>query len=220
MSAALLLLARRYASRSFAWFGLRGLLHELTTKASPLLIIGLMALSLWVLELSGQVATVGAVPSGLPGLSFALPDASGVTALLSSALLIALVGFVESVSMARTIGRRCGVVTDPDAELRGLGAANLLSGASGAFPVTGGLSRSVVNLEAGAITPMARVISAAFMIIVLLGLADMLSVIPLASLAALIVVSVASLFDSRVFLDALRFDPLMLWAGWQRLWAF
>ncbi|MGA1042390.1 MAG: SulP family inorganic anion transporter [Burkholderiaceae bacterium] len=206
VSVALLLLARRYASRTFTWFGLRGLLHELLTKASPLLVIGFMALSLWVLELSGQVATVGAVPSGLPGLSFALPYASGMTALLGSALLIALVGFVESVSMARNIGRRCAVATDPNAELRGLGAANILSGASGAFPVTGGLSRSVVNLEAGARTPMAGVISAAFMIIVLLGFADMLSSIPLASLAALIVISVASLFDGRVFLDALRFD--------------
>lgn len=201
-----LLLARRYAPFLWAFIGLRGLLGEVVTKASPLLVIGLVTFILAFLGLTERVATVGVVPTGLPEFSLVLPSSSLVSSLLVSAVLIALVGFVESVSMARTIGRRCGIATDANAELRGLGAANLLSGVSGAFPVTGGLSRSVVNSEAGARTPMAGVVSGCFMVLVLLGFADMLSAIPLASLAALIVVSVASLFDGRTFLDALRFD--------------
>ena len=206
LSFILLLLARRHAGATFAWLGVKGLSHEILTKASPLLVIGLVAVGLIVSGFTSQVATVGSIPSGLPKFSISLPSFSVATALLGSAVFIAIVGFVESVSMARTIGRRRGVTTDPNAELRGLGAANLLSGASGAFPVTGGLSRSVVNVEAGARTPLAGIVSALLMVFVLLGFSNLLSVIPLASLAALIIVSVASLFDSRVFLDALRFD--------------
>jgi SulP family sulfate permease len=206
LSFTLLLLARCYAGATFAWLGVRGLPHEILTKASPLLVIGLVAVGLVVSGYTSQVATVGSIPSGLPNFSISLPSSSSAIALLGSAVFIAIVGFVESVSMARTIGRRRGVATDPNAELRGLGAANLLSGASGAFPVTGGLSRSVVNVEAGARTPLAGVVSAVLMVFVLLGFSNLLSAIPLASLAALIIVSVVSLFDSRVFLDALRFD--------------
>ncbi len=76
-------------------------------------------------------------------------------ALLLPAFMIALVGFVESVSVARSLAIKRGQRIDPDAELRGLGASNLASALSGGFPVTGGFARSVVNFAAGAQTPMA-----------------------------------------------------------------
>jgi len=162
--------------------------------------------------LTSHTATVGHIPAGLPMV--VLPAmGSAFSALFISALLIAVVGFIESVSMARTIARARGVPTDPDAELRGLGAANLLSGLSGAFPVTGGLSRSVVNMDAGARTPLAGVFSALLMVLVLLGAGRFLSALPLASLAALIIVAIWSLIDLRTFSQSIRFDRSDA-AGW------
>jgi SulP family sulfate permease len=138
---------------------------------------------------------------------------SAYSGLVISALLIGVVGFIESVSMARAIGRVREVPTDADAELRGLGAANLLSGVSGAFPITGGLSRSVVNLDAGARTPLAGVFSAMLMLGVLLGAGQYLASLPLASLAALIIVAIWVLFDWQTLRACIRFDRADA-AGW------
>lgn len=209
---ALLLLARRHASTLFQSMGISGLLLNILTKASPLVLIALVTLVLVITGLTEHTSTVGSVPAGLPKL--ALPAmSSAYSALFISALLIAVVGFIESVSMARAIGRVRQVPTDADAELRGLGAANLLSGVSGAFPVTGGLSRSVVNLDAGARTPLAGVFSAMFMVLVLLGVGQYLSALPLASLAALIIIAIWSLLDFRTLRECIQFDRSDA-AGW------
>jgi SulP family sulfate permease len=71
-------------------------------------------------------------------------------ALLGSAALISLIGFVESVSVAQTLAAKRRQRIDPDQELIGLGASNVASAVSGGIPVTGGFSRSVVNFDAGA----------------------------------------------------------------------
>ena len=208
----LLLLARRFAGMLFKASGVRGLLLDILTKASPLLMIAIVTLILVASGFDGDTATVGNVPTGLPLL--ALPEmSSAYSGLVISALLIGVVGFIESVSMARAIGRIRDVPTDADAELRGLGAANMLSGLSGAFPVTGGLSRSVVNLDAGARTPLAGVFSAIFMVLVLLGAGQYLAALPLASLAALIIVAIWALFDWRTLRECIRFDRADA-AGW------
>lgn len=208
----LLLLARRFAGMLFKGAGVRGLLLEILTKASPLVMIGIVTLVLVGLGFDGHTKTVGTVPTGLPILALP-PMSSAYSGLVISALLIGVVGFIESVSMARAIGRIRQVPTDPDAELRGLGAANLLSGLSGAFPVTGGLSRSVVNLDAGARTPLAGVFSAILMVVVLLGAGQYLAALPLASLAALIIVAIWALFDWRTLRECIRFDRADA-AGW------
>lgn len=209
---ALLLAARRFAGMVFKKAGARGLLLEILTKASPLVMIGIVTLLLVATGFEGATKTVGHVPTGLPLLSLP-PMQSAYSALVISALLIGVVGFIESVSMARAIGRIRQVPTDPDAELRGLGAANVLSGLSGAFPVTGGLSRSVVNLDAGARTPLAGVFSALLMVGVLLGAGQHLASLPLASLAALIIVAIWALFDWKTLRDCIRFDRADA-AGW------
>lgn len=209
---ALLLLARTKAQPFFLRLGLRGFWLNLVTKAAPLAAIAVITLVLVVTGLGAHTATVGSIPAGLPVV--ALPEmGSAFSALFISALLIAVVGFIESVSMARTVGRAREVPTDPDAELRGLGAANLLSGMSGAFPVTGGLARTVVNMDAGARTPLAGVFSALLMVIVLLGAAQFLSALPLASLAALIIVAIWSLIDLKTLRASLKFDRSDA-AGW------
>ncbi|UOD49779.1 SulP family inorganic anion transporter [Orrella daihaiensis] len=208
----LLLLARRFAGMWLKRVGVRGLVLDILTKASPLVMIGIVTLVLVAMDLENATKTVGSVPTGLPILALP-PMSSAYSGLVISALLIGVVGFIESVSMARAIGRIRKVPTDPDAELRGLGAANVLSGLSGAFPVTGGLSRSVVNLDAGARTPLAGVFSAILMVIVLLGAGQYLAALPLASLAALIIVAIWSLFDWRTLRECIRFDRADA-AGW------
>ena len=201
----LLLLARRFAGKLFKSAGVRGLLLDILTKSSPLVMIAIVTLVLVASGFDGETATVGAVPTGLPLIALP-PMSSAYSGLVISALLIGVVGFIESVSMARAIGRIRDVPTDADAELRGLGAANMLSGLSGAFPVTGGLSRSVVNLDAGARTPLAGVFSAILMVGVLLGAGQYLAALPLASLAALIIVAIWALFDWQTLRDCIRFD--------------
>lgn len=208
----LLTLARRFAGKLLRKAGVRGLLLDILTKASPLAMIAIVTLVLVLTGYSGLTQTVGSIPTGLPTVMLPVMD-SAYSSLLVSALLISIVGFIESVSMARAIGRVRQVPTDPNAELRGLGAANLLSGLSGAFPVTGGLSRSVVNLDAGARSPLAGVFSALLMLGVLLGLGRYLESLPLASLAALIIVAIWSLFDWQTLRDCLQFDRADA-AGW------
>ncbi|MCD8494494.1 MAG: STAS domain-containing protein [Burkholderiaceae bacterium] len=208
----LLLLARQFAGMLFKRAGVRGLLLDILTKASPLVMIGIVTLVLVATGFDGATKTVGSVPTGLPIIALP-PISSAYSGLVISALLIGVVGFIESVSMARAIGRIRQVPTDPDAELRGLGAANVLSGISGAFPVTGGLSRSVVNLDAGARTPLAGVFSAILMVGVLLGAGQYLAALPLASLAALIIVAIWALFDWHTLRECIRFDRADA-AGW------
>lgn len=150
------------------------------------------------------VRVVGEVPGGLPAFQFPLPDAAALEALWMPALLISLVGFVESVSVARSL--RQGERIEANRELAGLGAANLASACSGGFPVTGGFARSVVNAQAGARTPMAGVIAAGLMAVVLAGFTGLFRHLPHAVLAATIIVAVASLLDPRGFLETWRYD--------------
>lgn len=206
LSLAGLLVARMYAGPVFKALGAKGLVYTLLVKSSPLMILMVATIVLVLTGAEGQTKTVGVIPQGLPELAIPSIPANEIEALVISSILIALVGFIETVSMAQAIGRKMKVPVDPNAELRGLGAANVLSGVSGAFPVTGGLSRSVVNMEAGAMTPMAGVYSAILMVGVMLGAGVLLEHLPLASLAALIIVSVSSLLDWETFRRAWAFD--------------
>ena len=106
------------------------------------------------------VAIVGEVPQGLPSLSLPGFNADLWRSLAGSALLISIIGFVESVSVAQTLAAKKRQRIYPDQELIGLGASNLASAVSSGFPVTGGFSRSVVNFDAGAATPAAGAFSA------------------------------------------------------------
>ena len=117
-------------------------------------------------------------------------------------MLIAIIGYVESVSVGKTLAAKRGERIDADQELIGLGAANVASAVSGGFPVTGGFSRSVVNFEAGAITPAASLFAALGIAIAAVFLTPLFSYLPKATLAAIIIVAVASLIDFSPLLRA------------------
>ena len=181
---------------------------EILAKLAPMVVVLLTISAVWMLKLdfSAGVAVVGTIPAGLPDLAFTLPSISQVQALAVPAVMIALIGFVESVSVAQSLAIKRGERINPDAELRGLGAANLASAFSGGFPVTGGFARSVVNFAAGARTPLAGVIAAALMAVVLLGLTGLFERLPLAVLAATIIVAVIGLVDLATLRHAWHYD--------------
>jgi len=144
------------------------------------------------------VAIVGEVPQGLPSLSLPGFNADLWRSLAGSALLISIIGFVESVSVAQTLAAKKRQRIYPDQELIGLGASNLASAVSSGFPVTGGFSRSVVNFDAGAATPAAGAFSAIGIALATMFLTPFLYYLPKAALAATIIVAVLSLVDFSI----------------------
>mgnify|MGYP006085300881 FL=1 len=152
------------------------------------------------------VSVVGHVPQGLPQLALSLPNMTTLGQLWLPALLITLIGFVESVSVAQSLALKRQQRIEPNRELLGLGAANVASALSGGYPVTGGFSRSVVNFAAGANTPLAGVISAALMALVIAALTGLFHYLPHAVLAATIIVAVTSLIDRKTLKEAWHYD--------------
>jgi SulP family sulfate permease len=165
-------------------------------KIGPAVALVVSTLAVWALGLDQNgVKVVGKVPTGLPRLSLPPFDMTLWTKLLVPALLIAIIGYVESISVALTLAAKRRQRVDPDQELVALGAANVGAAVSGGFPVTGGLARSVVNFEAGAETPAAGAFTAVGIALVTLFLTPLLFFLPKATLAATIVVAVLSLVD-------------------------
>lgn len=207
-SLAFLWLARRYLAMSLQRLGLPVGPSDLLAKLAPMLVVVLatVAVAQGGLNTSAGVAIVGHVPQGLPALGFALPDAGMLQQLWLPALLIALVGFVESVSVAHALALKRQQRIAPDRELLGLGAANLASAFSGGFPVTGGFARSVVNFAAGANTPMAGVFSALLMALVIAAWTGLFFYLPQAVLAATIIVAVSGLIDVQTLRQCWRYD--------------
>ena len=177
-------------------FGLRPLAADMAAKAGPILaVIGsILAVKAFALGQAG-VKLVGAIPAGLP--PFALPDWNPELwlQLLPAAVLISLVGFVESVSVAQTLAAKKRQRILPNQELVGLGTSNLAAALSGGFPVTGGFARSVVNFDAGAATPLAGGFTAIGIAIATLFFTPLFQELPRAVLAATIIVAVLSLVD-------------------------
>ncbi|NVK40740.1 MAG: sulfate permease [Oceanospirillaceae bacterium] len=176
--------------------GLKPRLADLLAKAGPVLAVAVTTLITAGADLATQgVRVVGTVPQGLPSLGLPDFDAALWQQLFVSALLISLVGFVESVSVAQTLAAKRRQRISPDQELIGLGSANIASSISGGFPVTGGFSRSVVNFDAGAETPAAGAFTAVGIALVTLLLTPLIEFLPKATLAATIIVAVLSLVD-------------------------
>ncbi len=169
---------------------------DIAVKTGPVLAIVASVLAVRGFDLAAQgVKIVGEIPSGLP--PFALPhfDLGLWQSLALPALLISLVGFVESVSVGQTLAAKRRQRIDANQELTALGAANIASAFSGGYAVTGGFARSVVNFDAGAETQMAGVMTAIGLLAATLLLTPMFYFLPNAVLAATIIVAVLSLID-------------------------
>ena len=154
------------------------------------------------LALSGGGEVVGGIPSGLP--EFALPKMSWDTimTLISSALVISLVGFMEAISVAKAMAAKTKQRIDPNQELLGQGIANIIGSFSQSFPVSGSFSRSAVNLDADAKTGMSSVFSGIIVLITLLFLTPLLYHLPQAVLAAVIMMAVIGLINFKAIKHA------------------
>ena len=202
-----LLLAGRY--RLSAWlsaFGLSASLATLATRMMPLVIV-VLALALSAhFDGAQYVAVVGDIPQGLPPLSISFLWLDGWTGLIGSALLIAIIGYVESLSVARILAIRRRERVDPDQELLALGATNIGASLCGGMPVAGGFSRSMVNFDAGARTQLAAIITAAWVALAAFALTDVLAPLPKLVLAAIVVVAVTQLIDFKSIFSTWRYD--------------
>ena len=189
--------------------GLSDKLAGVWAKAGPVAAIALSTLLAWLLDWKGQgMKLVGTVPSGLPPLTLPLWDLALWHELVVPAALISVVGFVESVSVGQTLAAKRRQRIEPDQELVALGASNLSAAFTGGFPVTGGFARSVVNFDAGAVSPAAGVYTAVGITLASLFLTPALYYLPQATLAATIIVAVLSLVDLAQFRSTWGFSKL------------
>ncbi|WP_026103172.1 SulP family inorganic anion transporter [Pseudanabaena sp. PCC 6802] len=170
-------------------------------RSGPLLVVVGSTLLVWLLRLDrfAQVKIVGAIPTGLPPISMPQFDWATWQALLPTAAIVSLVGFVESIAVAKSLASKRRQKIDADRELIGLGAANLGAAFTGGFPVTGGFSRSVVNFAAGANTGLASIVTAVLIAATLIFLTPLFYFLPQTTLAATIIVAVFGLLDVATF---------------------
>ena len=193
--------------------GINSRTADIIAKAGPVAAVAATAFATYALNLEKQgVRVVGDVPAGLPDIAIPQFDPALWEQLIVSALLISIVGFVESVSVAQTLAAKRRQRIDPNQELIGLGSSNIASSISGGFPVTGGFSRSVVNFEAGASTPAAGAFTAVGIAIATVFLTPLLFFLPKATLAATIIVAVLSLVDLGALKRTWNYSRNDFWA--------
>jgi sulfate permease, SulP family len=194
-----LVLVRTHLKGLLQRLGLNKRSADIIVKSSPILavIVTTLICRSYGLDSAG-VRVVGSITGGLPSPAMPSFDPAMWRNLAGSALLISVIGFVESVSVAQTLAAKRRQRIVPDQELIGLGAANIASAFSGGYPVTGGFARSVVNFDAGAETPAAGAFTAVGIALVTVFLTPWLFYLPQATLAATIIVAVLALIDPDV----------------------
>ena len=202
----LLWLARSQLGRQLQRLGLAAKSADMLSKLAPAAILLLATLLVWQQDWQhAGVALIGPIPAGLPtlGLSLSLEQLRN---LLAPSLLIGFMVFLSGQSAAVTLAQRRGERINTNQELLGLGAANVASALSGGFPVTGSISRSAVNYAAGANTPLASVITALLLAVLLVTPNAWLAWLPLPALAATIIIAVFGMLDLTTPREAWRYD--------------
>ena len=172
---------------------------------AALFVVVTTTVAVWALGLSTRgVSIVGEVPAGLPGFSLPSVDSEVLTQLIPAAATIALVSFMEAISVGRVFAQAHRYEISPNRELIALGFANMTGGATGGYPIAGGFSRSAVNVRAGARTQLAALVTCAVVIITLLAFTRAFFYLPKAALSAIIVAAVAGLIDIRGAAEVFR----------------
>lgn len=205
-----LLVANRYASQWVWQTWLSSSYAKWAERLFPLILLGIaIVLSMLLHWNSLGVATIGGIPQGLP--SFTLPhmaDLQEALKLLPTAGLMALIVFVSSSSVASTYARLRGESFDANHELTGLGLANLSGGLFQSFAVAGGFSRTAINADSGAKTPLASLVTVLVMIAALIAFSNALAPLPYALLGATIMASIIGLIDIATLKSAWQRDRM------------
>ncbi|MEL6419510.1 MAG: SulP family inorganic anion transporter, partial [Pseudomonadota bacterium] len=196
-----------FRSRVAGWAksaGFSAAVADAVAKTGPLAAVLISTVAVWLLALdqTAGVKIVANIPAGLPPLTMPGLDLALIQQLLPAAALISVVGFLESVSVAKSLASKRRQKIDADQELIALGAANIGAALTGGYPVTGGFSRSLVNFTAGAVTPMASIITAGLIALTVLLFTPLLYFLPKATLAAIIILAVANLIDFKTLREA------------------
>lgn len=194
------------------WLNYLNFSNSVISNFCRMLPLFLVIISIIISQMFGfeqmQIRLVQEIPHGLP--SFQLPNFSFeiLSALMPSALLIALISFISSQAVASSFARKYGQKFDANQELKGLGLANLIGAFFQSFAVTGGLSRTAINTATGAKTPLASLITVVIMILTLVLFYKAFAPLPYAILGAIIMVSIINMVDSQTFNYARKFDKL------------
>lgn len=205
--ALMLMLKMRFTDRLLKGY-LPPVAYSVVSRSGPLVCVlaGIGLVQAYELDQNASLAIVGEIPPGLPAFSLPAIDWLMLKQVIPLAFVIAIVGFLESVSVAKALASRRRQKISANQELLALGCANIGSAFSGGYPVAGGLGRSMVNFSAGANTQVSSLITAVLIAVSLLFLTPLLYFLPKAVLAAIIIVAVMGLFDVQSFRHVWAYD--------------
>lgn len=194
------------------------LLRRFKRLPGILIAVTLATLAVELLDLARHGANVlGELPQGLPG--FTLPWLSGIdlSAVVLGGVAAALVAFADTSVLSRTYAARSGRHVDPNQEMVGLGAANLIGGFFQGFPISSSSSRTPVAEAAGAQTQMAGVVGALAVALLLVAAPNLMQHLPTSALAAVVIAAVIGLFEVR---DLMRIYRVQQWEFWLSMACF
>ena len=206
----ILMVMNRYGSK-WVWQSWLSLSYaKWAERLFPLILLGIaIALSSSLRWTTNGVATIGSVPQGLPTFTLPyLPEFYDALNLLPTAGLMALIAFVSSSSVASTYARLRNETFDANRELTGLGLANIAGGFFQSFPIAGGFSRTAINVESGAKTPLASLVTVLVMVAALIAFGSVLAPLPYAILGATIMAAIIGLIDIATLKSAWQRDRL------------
>ena len=205
-----LLVANRYGSKWLWKSWLSASYAKWAERLFPLILLGItIVLSISLHWTTNGVATIGSIPQGLPTFTLPyVPDFDEALNLLPSAGLMALIIFVSSSSVASNYARLRGETFNANSELTGLGFANMAGGFFQSFTIAGGFSRTAINADSGAKTPVASLVTVLVMIAALIAFGNVLAPLPYALLGATIMASIIGLIDMATLKSAWQRDRL------------
>ena len=177
-------------------------------RLMPLIVVAsaTMMVSAFDLDHRYGVAVVGAVQEGLASFTFFVPELDSLRVLIVPALILAFIGMVQNITMAQALAVKRRERVDSNRELVGLGVSNIVAAFYGGMPVGGGLSRTAVNLAAGAQSPLASIVTGAAMLGFMAAGTHWFARLPLAVLAANIMIAAVSMIDIKAFRQAWSYD--------------
>jgi len=191
------------------WKALPAALAQSLVKSGPIVvvIVGAALVAAFHLGARHGVSIIGEIPGGLPRFAFPALAASEFLSLAPLAFTVSFIGFLENISVAKSLAAKRRQKVDSDQEFIALGAANLAAGVTGGYPVSGSFARSMVNFTAGAHTGLASLITVAVVGLAALLLMPLFHHLPHAVLAAIIIVAVSGLIDFRMPRRLWRYNP-------------
>lgn len=200
--------SRKWLASALGRLGLSSAKAGFVVRLMPLIVV--VAATLIVVEFDLDrlygVAVVGRVQEGLASFVFFAPSLSTLNLLTVPALILALIGMVQNITMAQALAIRRRERVEANRELIGLGTANIVAAFYGGMPVGGGLSRSAVNVAAGAQSPLASIVAGVAMLAIVAAGTHWFARLPLAVLAASIVIAAIGMIDLKAFRQAWSYD--------------